>query len=292
MNTRLAAAQLSPFQLGMYREVVADHATTTEHSAHCCGIAKTYAEVLKAQDGQAATASSTPAKAPEAASLQDIGRAATPAQIRYVQGLLANRAITRVEMASWGMMLENGMTSFQASDIISRLKERPIADRSARMATPKQVQYVLDLLRLKQWDQPVDPDTLTFVEVGDLIDKLKAAPKKRDETSSEAAPAKVPTKAVGEGVYFLHGAYVKVQVSHYGENPGRLYTKVYNPAAGEWNRKPGLLGKLLPEHQLTEAQASRFGHLYGRCVKCSLVLTDEVSIERGYGPICADRMGF
>ena len=50
--------------------------------------------------------------------------------------------------------------------------------------------------------------------------------------------------------------------------------------------------ELLSESTLMSLkEAKKFGQLYGVCCVCGAVLTDEVSIERGIGPIC-ERKGF
>lgn len=38
--------------------------------------------------------------------------------------------------------------------------------------------------------------------------------------------------------------------------------------------------------------AIAYGKKFGRCAVCNRELTDEESIERGIGPVCADRMGW
>lgn len=41
-----------------------------------------------------------------------------------------------------------------------------------------------------------------------------------------------------------------------------------------------------------EKSMSRYGHELGVCGHCGRTLTDEVSIERGIGPVCASKMGW
>jgi len=49
---------------------------------------------------------------------------------------------------------------------------------------------------------------------------------------------------------------------------------------------------LTADTKISPEQARAFGELYGKCIKCDSPLTDEESISRGYGPICARKMGF
>lgn len=95
-----------------------------------------------------------------------------------------------------------------------------------------------------------------------------------------------------EGVYLGDGTYYKVQV---GTNTGNPYAKVWNQLGdipGQWEyvgRAP--LHWLTEDHRVTAEQAARFGHVTGCCVFCTRKLTDERSIEVGYGPRCAEREG-
>ncbi len=41
---------------------------------------------------------------------------------------------------------------------------------------------------------------------------------------------------------------------------------------------------------MTLEQAQEFGKLYGVCCRCAADLTDEDSIARGMGPVCAGKM--
>lgn len=111
-----------------------------------------------------------------------------------------------------------------------------------------------------------------------------------------------------EGIFVKDGIFYKVVA---GTNTGNFYAKrlvVEEPDCGgcqngeycdppcpstfEWvyeGRKP--LHILNREMRATAEQATAFGALTGTCVFCSRKLTDERSIEVGYGPICAEREG-
>lgn len=56
-----------------------------------------------------------------------------------------------------------------------------------------------------------------------------------------------------------------------------------------WKYVPGLLRKVHPEWRMTSEDSTAFGQLYGVCVRCFRDLTNEVSIDRGMGPICAGK---
>lgn len=59
-----------------------------------------------------------------------------------------------------------------------------------------------------------------------------------------------------------------------------------------WGYAPGAVKSLTLAMKLTEEQAAEFGKLYGVCCICSARLTNEESIERGIGPVCADKQGW
>lgn len=86
------------------------------------------------------------------------------------------------------------------------------------------------------------------------------------------------------GIYVKDGLYFKVVQS---PDTGRWYAKRWE---GSWDyegRAP--LYSLTVENRATSEQAAHFGQLYGLCVFCTRTLTDERSIEVGYGPVCAER---
>lgn len=49
----------------------------------------------------------------------------------------------------------------------------------------------------------------------------------------------------------------------------------------------GLMMKIRPSWKMTLEDAEEFGALYGVCIRCGRTLTNEDSIERALGPICA-----
>lgn len=99
-----------------------------------------------------------------------------------------------------------------------------------------------------------------------------------------------------EGFYKVGTAYFKVQVAVHGS--GRRYAKklVELPerdedgkivSKGRWEMARGVVYRLRKEDLLSAEEAAKFGQLYGMCMYCWRELTDERSIEVGYGPVCA-----
>lgn len=105
------------------------------------------------------------------------------------------------------------------------------------------------------------------------------------------APPKTLAEEPVQGVYAKDGVLYKVVQS---PSTGRWYAKRYGDEVGraEWvyvGRKP--LYSLTKYHRVTAEEAAKFGHLTGTCVFCGRGLTDERSVEVGYGPVCAEREG-
>jgi hypothetical protein len=48
--------------------------------------------------------------------------------------------------------------------------------------------------------------------------------------------------------------------------------------------------KLTSADRMTLEDAKEFGALYGTCCVCGRLLTNEVSIEAGIGPVCGKRV--
>jgi hypothetical protein len=80
-------------------------------------------------------------------------------------------------------------------------------------------------------------------------------------------------------------------------NPGSVYVKLNGEYVGKVTREGAAYGvdALLPTLQAIEADpaaaGAAYGALTGRCSFCGLGLTDEGSVEVGYGPVCASRYG-
>lgn len=179
-----------------------------------------------------------------------------------------------------------------------------------RMATPKMVKYVDDILRSKV----VPPEvadvigeyagtyTLTFQTARKFIDRYKDAPKR----SSQRRPGG-PWADLVDGVYRnpADGAIFKIYHTVHGANEqvakrlkvleeSERFTKVVRGKEVEvkaefvYEGKRGLEG-LTPEMRMTLEDAKKYGAIYGVCVRCSATLTKEESIERSMGSTCASK---
>jgi len=116
-----------------------------------------------------------------------------------------------------------------------------------------------------------------------------------DKPMSIAAPT--PTTLVDEdGIYRTDDGTIYKAVRAVVEGSGRLYAKrlviTQQPDGshrGRFTYAPGAIHILRADHKLTAAEAAQYGRLYGVCVACASQLTDEDSIARGMGPICAGK---
>lgn len=126
--------------------------------------------------------------------------------------------------------------------------------------------------------------TLTASHASALIDLLKAQPYK--------SQAQSPAPVLNEGIYFKHGIYYKVLASH-GAPGNQPFVKQWSEGAWAY-----IGSSILATLQATdrvgvgmEKYAAEFGKITGTCVFCSRRLTDERSVEAGYGPKCAANNG-
>jgi hypothetical protein len=121
-------------------------------------------------------------------------------------------------------------------------------------------------------------------EASQLIDILHTEVKRLKDQGG-----KRPTADVPEGIHLLDGTYYKVQVAIHGS--GHKYAKEFVPGVLSWKYTPGAITSLSDDTLVDEEQAREFGQLYGMCCFCSRGLTDERSIDVGYGPVCAEKNG-
>ena len=140
-----------------------------------------------------------------------------------------------------------------------------------------------------------------WAKKGFLTEKQKAAAKKMRATCQAkaavkaAAKAEAPTfnKVTEPGIYTdADSNLYKVQQA---KTSGKLYAKAHNAADNSWEyvgAKVIYNGTITADDKLTAAKAAEFGKTYGSCVNCSKLLTDDRSVEVGYGPVCAANNGW
>lgn len=137
--------------------------------------------------------------------------------------------------------------------------------------------FLLDMQRdLRKWKN------LSVGKVRGVLNCFRAqALREARETAVEAPP---------EGIHYLNGKVYKVQLAV--TTSGKPYAKrlsgtSWDYAGRDWKALP-----LSADTLMTHDDAAEYGKLYGVCCICGRTLTDEVSIERGIGPICATKQGW
>lgn len=119
--------------------------------------------------------------------------------------------------------------------------------------------------------------------------------KPRDYTDPKALIAKrierFNSDSLEAGIYLFQDQIFKVQRAIYGSNHmyAKLLVKGENGAKSGFQRAPGAIRNLRPEHKMTLDQAKQFGKIYGCCVRCGRILTKESSIDQFMGDWCASQ---
>lgn len=122
----------------------------------------------------------------------------------------------------------------------------------------------------------------------DLAPDVQAAGRSFDRKTGSYAEPTTPV-VLEDGMYRVDGVVYKVQHAVHGS--GRQYAKRLTQYGNDWTFEyaAGAIRKLRPEHRMTLDEAREFGALYGVCCRCGTTLTDEESIARGIGPVCAEK---
>lgn len=156
----------------------------------------------------------------------------------------------------------------------------------AMPVSDKQLSYIIALRAQRvNAEQYAAIIPTTSKEASDLIQKL---------TLLERLPNNNPV-VTQDGMYMNPntGEIYKVQRNKAQGDGSRLYAKLLTVESNDEKYKikfiytPGLMTTIKPEYKMTLQQAEEFGSLYGICVRCGRDLTNEDSIARAMGPICA-----
>jgi hypothetical protein len=141
-----------------------------------------------------------------------------------------------------------------------------------------------DWMASEEWPLLEQSDASKFIE------GLKALPWKQGTN-----PAKVREPVTEDGMYKVGDTIYKVQWNRQKTN---LYAKVLRVSRNSYEGKhevwfdyeSGAMKKISASDKMTYEQAREFGAMYGTCVNCGRLLTNELSIALGIGPVCGDRM--
>ena len=168
---------------------------------------------------------------------------------------------------------------------------------TAKLASEKQLTFLTKLLGEKdvpadvaaRMQATVNSGELTSAKASEGITWLLARPSKAATVRVQVTAPAAPKATITDGFYELDGTAYKVQLNQAGTS---LYGKKL--VEGRWEYVPGVVGVLTRGNAqpLSEELAAKLGHLYGSCVICNRRLTDEESIAKGIGPICASKQGW
>lgn len=98
-----------------------------------------------------------------------------------------------------------------------------------------------------------------------------------------------PREEIREGFYTMDGSVFKIVLSQ----TGNLYAKKLQFTHDEpvWVFEKGIMRMIeRSAKRLSAEEAGKYGRISGICIICGQRLTNEESIERGIGPVCAGKL--
>lgn len=151
-----------------------------------------------------------------------------------------------------------------------------------KAASVKQIGFLKFLLSSRVHKMlPGNLEDMTMESASNAIQTLLEMPEKPKDTS--------PKGEVEDGFYRLENDDIVV-VKWNREKTGKYAMRlVVSDGVMNWSYERGLIRECEGAMRLTLEEACKFGKLYGRCMVCGRTLTNPESIERGIGPICAER---
>lgn len=163
--------------------------------------------------------------------------------------------------------------------LMSEAQRKLIALELSRRSVPAIARHELE----NALDEGVASQPVTMRQASRMIETLKSLPFVVRPEPPRAAKQDV----LEAGIYLVAGRVVKVQRAVHGS--GHMYAKMLDTDTGKFRYEAGLVSRVRPEQRMTLAQAREFGEIYGMCASCGATLTDEDSIGRGIGPVCAKK---
>lgn len=168
------------------------------------------------------------------------------------------------------------------------------------MASPRQVAYVMDLLRQYEWPDHLTEDDVKNMErrqVTKLIDGLKASKRR---TALPTQSDWVRFKSIPAGRYCLDFddglKFFQLDRPDRGQWAGKMFLSVLVGAPGDYRKIKIAAGpriKVLEMIAKDPREASiRYGKESRECGVCHSPLTNQASLDRGIGPVCAGKRGW
>lgn len=169
--------------------------------------------------------------------------------------------------------------------------------------TPAEVADLALWLTAQTWSEFAQSLAGYYAKHGTLSDKqIASAQSMRAKVEARNATRKPRTTApvVGQGIYVMTTpdgeAVYRVEPS---KTSGNLYAKrlVEGVSTADWGwayERGGIftISQAVADgtgRRLTEDEALAYGKRTGRCVCCGALLTNELSIDLGIGPVCRKR---
>lgn len=177
---------------------------------------------------------------------------ATEKQLGFIRSLLDERELTEEQLSDAQEQLEAGIAKAQASEWISRLLEKPKKSKPVK-------------------------DSSTYSPLPDVPAGRYAVT--GEDGTTDFYKVDRPTDGRWKGYTF-----VKLLVAHGGFGDDLDEQRVAFKATRT------VLQRVL-DAGIRESM-ERYGKAIGRCGHCGRNLTDNESIERGIGPVCAGKMGW
>jgi hypothetical protein len=198
----------------------------------------------------------------------------TERQLDYIRSLASER--TAALAANPQILQRHCITSRDASAIIDALKALPTDPREVDPSEQARIDALRGALpTLSERDASFARSLISqWDERGRLSE--------RQWPHVEALASATPKVTVEPGVFVLaDGTLIAV----YRTRNGHLAGKVYD--GEKWIYTSGAQRTAANGRKITAEEAAAFGRATGCCVFCARELTDDRSVEVGYGPVCA-----
>jgi hypothetical protein len=211
----------------------------------------------------------------------NLDKPASPKQLKWLRDLLNQRSL--VNFAE-GTHRDRALAIAKAFDDIDKQGYEPVAVN-------------IHLRTIGQ--KPITMSGFRY-----MLAKLQDAPIKVQSEKAEPMPQLENMHQVGDDVYIkpvvLEDGMYKVGDTFYkvkhSQNNKQWAHKLYLTKHGDgtatgsfrYAGKPATFG-IAPEHALSYEDAKEFGALYNMCVCCGRLLTNELSVVLGIGPVCGKR---
>lgn len=164
-------------------------------------------------------------------------------------------------------------------------------------ATERQMAFIADLYRTIDSDNA--PEAILAIEQGDplskadaskVIERLIAQRGKIRQTANierQQGEQKTAPTDLSEGFYRSgNGDIYQVVQARHGSH---LLAKILDQETGKFEYAGAAKRFVKADQRLTLEQAQEYGKQTGRCLVCSRVLTNKVSVAEGIGPVCRGR---